>query len=168
MNKPERIFKIEQMIAARKVVSFREMLDELEVSPATLKRDLEYLRSRMKTPIDYDRDANGYRFAGKGGEAARVEFPGLWFNASEAAALLTMQHLLSELQPGLLRRHIEPLNERLRALLESADHSFEEIQRRVRILHMGRRAALPKFFEIAANARARSAVMRVAERTETT
>jgi len=152
MNKPERIFKIEQMIAARKVVSFREMLDELEVSPATLKRDLEYLRSRMKTPIDYDRDANGYRFAGAGGVPARVEFPGLWFNASEAAALLTMQHLLSELQPGLLRRHIEPLNERLRALLESADHSFEEIQRRVRILHMGRRAALPKFFEIAANA----------------
>lgn len=152
MNKPERIFKIEQMIAARKVVSFREMLRELEVSPATLKRDLEYLRSRMKTPIDYDRDANGYRFAGAGGAPARVEFPGLWFNAAEAAALLTMQHLLSELQPGLLRRHIEPLKERLRALLESADHSFEEIQRRVRILHMGRRAALPKFFEIAANA----------------
>ena len=152
MNKPERIFKIEQMIAARKVVSFREMLRELEVSPATLKRDLEYLRSRMKTPIDYDREANGYRFAGAGGAPARVEFPGLWFNASEAAALLTMQHLLSEMQPGLLRRHIEPLSERLRALLESADHSFEEIQRRVRILHMGRRAAPPKFFEIAANA----------------
>ncbi len=152
MNKTERIFKIEQMISARTLASFREMRDELEVSPATLKRDLEYLRSRMKTPIVYDRDANGYRFAGKRGEAARVEFPGLWFNASEAAALLTMQHLLSELQPGLLRRHIEPLKERLRALLESADHSFEEIQRRVRILHLGRRAPLPKFFEIAANA----------------
>jgi predicted DNA-binding transcriptional regulator YafY len=152
MNKTERIFKIEQMISARKLASFQEMLDELEVSPATLKRDLEYLRSRMKTPIVYDRDANGYRFAGKRGEAARVEFPGLWFNAAEAAALLTMQHLLSELQPGLLRRHIEPLQERLHALLESADHSFAEIQRRVRILHLGRRAPLPKFFEIAASA----------------
>ena len=59
MNKPVRIFKIEQMIAARKVVSFKEMLRELEVSPATLKRDREYLRSRMKTPSDYDREANG-------------------------------------------------------------------------------------------------------------
>ena len=57
MNKTERIFKIEQMIAARLTVTFKEMLDELEVSRATLKRDLEYLRSRMKTPIDYDRDA---------------------------------------------------------------------------------------------------------------
>lgn len=61
MNKTERIFKIEQLIAARKLVSFQTLLDELEVSRATLKRDLEYLRSRMKTPIVYDREANGYR-----------------------------------------------------------------------------------------------------------
>jgi len=152
MNKTERIFKIEQLIAARKLVSFQTLQDELEVSRATLKRDLEYLRSRMKTPIVYDRDANGYRLGGKRGETARVEFPGMWFNASEAAALLTMQHLLSDLQPGLLARHVEPLLERLKSLLESADHSFSEIQRRVRIIHLGRRAPQPKFFETAAAA----------------
>ena len=65
MNKTERIFKIEQVITARKVISFQALLDELEVSRATLKRDLEYLRSRMKAPIVYDREANGYRFGGK-------------------------------------------------------------------------------------------------------
>lgn len=152
MNKTERIFKIEQLIAARKVVSFDTMLGELEVSRATLKRDLEYLRSRMKTPITYDREVNGYHFGRKRGEAERVEFPGLWFNAAEAAALLTMQHLLAELQPGLLKRHVEPLEERLKSLLASADHSFAEIRRRVRILHIGRRAPQPKFFEIVAAA----------------
>ena len=35
---------------------------ELEVSRATLKRDLEYLRERMQAPIVYDRFDNGYRF----------------------------------------------------------------------------------------------------------
>jgi predicted DNA-binding transcriptional regulator YafY len=152
MNKTERIFKIEQLIAARKIVSFDTLLAELEVSRATLKRDLEYLRSRMKTPITYDREANGYHFGRKRGEAERVEFPGLWFNAAEAAALLTMQHLIEDLQPGLLKRHIEPLEERLKSLLASADHSFAEIKRRVRILHLGRRAPQPKFFEVAASA----------------
>jgi predicted DNA-binding transcriptional regulator YafY len=152
MNKTERIFKIEQLIAARHLVPFRELREELEVSRATLKRDLEYLRSRMKTPIVYDREANGYRIERKRGEPARVEFPGLWFNAQEAAALLTMQHLLAELQPGLLRRHVAPLKERLRSLLESADHSFDEIQRRVKILRLGRRAPPPKYFESAASA----------------
>ena len=152
MNKTERIFKIEQLVASRKVVSFQALLDELEVSRATLKRDLEYLRSRMKAPIVYDREAGGYRLDRKRGEPERVEFPGLWFNAAEAAALLTMQHLLEELQPGLLRRHIEPLKERLKSLLESTDHSFHEIQRRVRILRLGRRAPQPKFFAISAEA----------------
>lgn len=152
MNKTERIFKIEQLISARKLLSFQQLLDETEVSPATLKRDLEYLRSRMKAPIVYDREANGYRFGGEGGAPVRVEFPGLWFNASEAAALLTMEHLLEELQPGLLKRHIEPLKARLKSLLESTDHSYDEIQRRVRILHTGRRAPLNKFFETVANA----------------
>lgn len=152
MNKTERIFKIEQLISARTLVSFRQLRDELEVSPATLKRDLEYLRSRMQAPILYDRDANGYRFGKAGGPVSRVEFPGLWFNAAEAAALLTMQHLLEDLQPGLLQRHVEPLKARLRALLESADHSHDEIQRRVRILHTGRRAPLNKCFETVAGA----------------
>ena len=69
MNKTERIFKIEQLISARTLLSFQQLLDELEVSPATLKRDLEYLRSRMQAPIVYDRDANGYRF-GKAGAPA--------------------------------------------------------------------------------------------------
>ncbi len=41
MNKTERIFKIEQMIASRQVVAFKAMLEELEVSRATLNRDLE-------------------------------------------------------------------------------------------------------------------------------
>ncbi len=152
MNKTERIFKIEQLIAARQVVTFKAMRDELEVSRATLNRDLEYLRSRMKTPIDYDREAGGYRFRQGDGKNQRQEFPGLWFNASEAAALLTMHHLLADIQPGILARHIEPLQERLRVLMESADHSFKEVERRVRIIHLGRREPQPKFFETAASA----------------
>ena len=152
MNQTERFFRIEQLIAARRNVTFQALMDELEVSRATLKRDLEYLRSRMKVPIVYDREAGGYRLDGKQGEGGRVEFPGLWFNASEAAALLTMQHLLTSLQPGLLARHVEPLLERLQSLLGSADHSFREIRRRVKIIHLGRRAPPPKFFEIAAGA----------------
>lgn len=152
MNKTERIFKIEQLIAARRVMSFQALLDELEVSRATLKRDIVYLRDRMRAPIVYDREVGGYRLDRASGKPDRVEFPGLWFNASEAGALLTMQHLLKELQPGLLARHVEPLLERLNLLLESADHSYKEIKRRVRIIHLGRRAPQLKFFEVAASA----------------
>ena len=169
MSQTERLFKIEQLIKARGLVSFTTLLDELEVSRATLKRDLAYLRDRMRAPIIYDRDANGYRFDGRKRETQ--EFPGMWFNASEAHALLTMRHLLANLQPGLLQRHTEPLLERLKALLGSTDHSAAEIERRVRIIHLGRRAGALKFFETVASAlldRRRLAITYYARGTDTT
>lgn len=169
MSQTERLFKIEQLIKVRRVVPFNTLIAELEVSRATLKRDLMYLRDRMRSPIVYDRDASGYRFDERGKRSH--EFPGMWFNASEVYALLTMQHMLANLQPGLLQRHIEPLLERLKALLGSADHSAEEIERRVRIIHLGRRAGELKFFESVAAAllnRRRVALTYYARGTDTT
>ena len=55
--------------------------------------DLGYMRERLNAPIEYDRDANGYRF-GKPAAGPRYGLPGLWFSADEIHALLTMQHLL--------------------------------------------------------------------------
>jgi len=62
MTKTARVYKIEMLIRHRGHVSFATLLDELEVSPATLKRDLQYLRDRLHAPIVYDAFDNGYRF----------------------------------------------------------------------------------------------------------
>ncbi len=121
MNQTERFYKIEQLLHERKAASFRQLLDAVEVSPATLKRDLQYLRDRLNAPIIYDRDANGYRFDVPQRHAPKHQLPGLWFNASEIHALLTMQTLLEEVQPGLLGPHIAPLQTRLKNLLGSQD-----------------------------------------------
>jgi predicted DNA-binding transcriptional regulator YafY len=63
MTKTARAYKIESLIRHRGSISFAQMLAALEVSPATLKRDLEYLRDQLGAPIEYDRDSNAYRFA---------------------------------------------------------------------------------------------------------
>lgn len=62
MTKTARVYKIEMLIRNRGHVSFQALLDELEVSPATLKRDLDYLKDQLGAPIQYDRHLNGYRF----------------------------------------------------------------------------------------------------------
>ena len=148
MDRTERFYKIHQLLAARGTVKLRELLDSLGVSRATFKRDLEYMRDRLNAPIEWDRVAGGYRFAGGDGE--RYQLPGLWFNPSEVRALLTMQHLLADLQPGLLEPHIKPLRARLRALLGSGEHKAEEVERRIRLIHLGaRKVALPHFERVA-------------------
>ncbi len=138
MSINERIYRIDQLLNDRRVVSFQELLDRLEVSPATLKRDLAYMRDRLNAPIIYDKELNGYRFEAN---IQNYSLPGLWFSADEIYALLTMQHLLSNLDTdGLLTKHIKPLQSRLMAMLDDADNSLEEIQKRVKIERMGSRA----------------------------
>ena len=147
MDRTERFYRIDQLLNEKKVVSFSVLEEKLEVSRATIKRDLEYMRNRLNAPIVWDREAGGYKFAGREGGAAQYELPGLWFSAQEVHALLTMQHLLMNLDTGgLLGPHIVPLLSRLQALLGTADDSTVEIHKRIRILGMAaRRLALDHF-----------------------
>ncbi len=133
MDRTERFHLIDQMLANRRVVTRQQFLDALEVSPATFKRDLEYLRDRLMAPIVWDRDARGYRYE-QGADVEQFQLPGLWFNTSEIQALLSMDALLANLQPGVLSSHIEPLRSRIRMLLDEGDHSVDEISRRIRIM----------------------------------
>jgi predicted DNA-binding transcriptional regulator YafY len=149
MDRTERFYKIQQLIHRNKAVPVRRFLEELEVSPATFKRDLEYLRSRLNIPIIWDREANGYRYDPA---AQAQELPGLWFNAEEIYALLAMKQLLENLEPGLLGPHVEPLLARLSAAIGSSEHPAEEVQKRIRILHMARRTLPLKHFQVAARA----------------
>lgn len=94
----------------------------------------------------------GYRYELSSGDAERQPLPGLWFNASEVHALLTMEHLLSNLQPGLLRGQVEPLRSRIRGLLDHGDHAGKEVLRRVRVLSMASRPVENRHFEVVASA----------------
>ena len=141
MSQTERIYEIDRLLKSRSSVTSRSLRETLEVSSATLKRDLSYLRDRLNAPIIYDRNAGGYRLDRDTSAAGKsYELPGLWFSAAEIHALLTMQHLLSNLDSGgLLGPHIKPLLSRLTALLGAADNPSEEVIKRIRILSVGAR-----------------------------
>lgn len=149
MDRTERFYKIDQIINERTLVPFKELQDELEVSRATLKRDLEYMRNRLNAPIVWDRDLGGYRFDKVSPQiGGQYELPGLWFNSSEVHALLTMQHLLANVDPGgILTPHIQPLMSRLNALLGAADNTAEEIRKRILIVGQGKRHMKIEHFE---------------------
>ena len=139
MNRLERFYKIDQLLQDRRVVPRQVFLDELEVSAATFKRDLEYLRDRFQAPVIWDREQNGYRYEFQPG-APKFELPGLWFDEQEAYALLMMHHLLSSLdQGGLIGPQIAPLLARLDTILDRTGESADEMRHRVRILSIGNR-----------------------------
>ncbi len=137
MTKTARLYKIEQLIRLRGSVGFAQLIEALEVSPATLKRDLAYLRDQLGAPIDYDRDSNGYRFATPTGAAARPgarhELPGLWFSERELYSLLMAHQLLAGLDAD-------------------GDDDAKALMKRVRIVSALRRPVAPECFERMAEA----------------
>lgn len=147
MDRTERFYRIEMLIRSRGSVSFRTLLDELEISPATLKRDLQYLRDRMDAPIVYDADTNGYHL----GDAARQrvsQLPGVWFSEPEIHALLTMHQLVRGLdEGGVLARHLQPLLDKLHGMLGATEAQAAELMQRVRIAGTARRPVPPQWFE---------------------
>ena len=163
MDRTERFYRIELLIKRQSGVSFEQLLAELEVSPATLKRDLQYLRDRMDAPIVYARDENVYRFAdGAGlstgaaertGTARRHELPGVWFSEKELHALLTMHQLIAGLDDGgVLGRHLQPLLDKLHGMLGATGTEAQALMRRVRTVNPARRPVPSRFFEEAVSA----------------
>jgi len=164
MDRTERFYRIELLIKRQSGVSFEQLLSELEVSPATLKRDLQYLRDRMDAPIVYARDENVYRFAdgaaaaANGGPSTRPgskthELPGVWFSEKELHALLTMHQLIAGLDDGgVLGRHLQPLLDKLHGMLGASGDEAQALMRRVRIVNPAKRAVASRWFEEAVSA----------------
>jgi predicted DNA-binding transcriptional regulator YafY len=149
MDRTERFYKIKELLRQRHVVSFAMLMAELEVSRSTLKRDMAYLSTRLNNPIAWSREAGGYRLVESASAADKThELPGLWFSATEIHALLTMHHLLAHVdRGGLLTPHIEPLMQRLGALLGHEEDDAAQVRRRVHIIGLAQRAVQPKYFQ---------------------
>ena len=152
MNKTARLYKIESLIRLRGQVSFAVLQEELGVSAATLKRDLDCLRVQLGAPIEYQRDVNAYAFGGgsTGDQRSRKhELPGLWFNERELYSLLMAHQLISGLDnEGMLSRHLQPLLDRIHELLGPGGQSdAKALMKRVKIISALRRPVASEFFE---------------------
>ena len=148
MTPAERLYRLKYLLDRHHCLPTNRLLVELEVSPATLKRDIAHLRDRMNAPVVFDRERGGYCLdAAHALAGVQYELPGLWLSADEIHALLTMQHLLANLDAGgLLEPHITPLLARLGKLLGGGAPSPAELARRIRVQTVGaRQVKLPHF-----------------------
>ena len=139
MSDMERLHKIKYMIQARQYVPLQDFLGELEISKATFKRDLEYLRSRMNASIIYDRFHGGYCFD-KQSIGSKVELPGLWFSEEEVTALALTQYLLAGLdRGGIIEPHIAPLTSIIDGILGQGETPAKELRKRIKVFGMSAR-----------------------------
>jgi predicted DNA-binding transcriptional regulator YafY len=116
MAEIDRYYAYQSLFTGRTAVPKSEILKKLEISSATFKRDLAMFRDRLNTPILYDRDLGGYKLENPEG---LQQLPGMWFSQEEALALMTIQTMIGQLEPGLLGPKLKPLQTRLNKILET-------------------------------------------------
>ncbi len=145
MNSFQRIYQLHRILASRtQPVSHQVLEERLECSRATVNRTIESLRLYFNAPLVYDRERNGYYYDAQVNGV--FELSGIWFDANELYALLTVQQLLEQIQPRLLDIQLKPVKDRLEKILASRHLSNHEINSRIRIPSMmGRNTALPYF-----------------------
>lgn len=157
MSQNERIYKIDQLLSNHTYVTIPEFLERLEISLATFKRDIAYMRDRLNAPIDFNRDLGGYQMTKQNQFGDRYELPGLWFTSEEIYALITMQQLLQNLDgSGLLGGHIKPLLSRLQMILNQDGQVLEDIEQRIKVKNVGYRKFQIEHFPLIATATIKS------------
>jgi predicted DNA-binding transcriptional regulator YafY len=144
MDRTERFYRIRRLLLEKGALTRRQVEEELEVSHSTFKRDIEYMRDRLNVPILWSAERQAYVLDP---EAEAEELPGVWFTPGEVYALLEIEHLLGQLEPGLLGRQLEPLKVRLSQVIEAGESGHCEIRRRIKVLPMGTRRVDRDVFE---------------------
>jgi predicted DNA-binding transcriptional regulator YafY len=148
MSEIDRLYRYKNLLSSRRAMARTELLHELEVSPATFKRDLAKLRDRLNTPIVFDRDLGGYRLE----KSDATELPGIWFTQDEILALMTIQSMIEQLEPSILGPKLKPVRKRLDDMLNSQGLDTDQLTQRVRAVHAGKRNLTLAAFEIVAKA----------------
>lgn len=152
MTQLERLCRLKQYFDDGRCIDKYTLMREFEISAASLKRDLAFLRDRMNAPIVFDRSRGGYHLDQTSSQVGRRhELPGLWLNAHEIEALLTLQHLLDHLDAGaLLGPHIQRFSNRIAKLLDDTLTPASNIRQRIRLHRMAARPLpLPCFQAVA-------------------
>ena len=145
----DRVYKYKALFNRKRTVTKQAILDEFEISEATFKRDLDKMRDFYNYDIVYDRFENVYKLQN---EDQAYELPGLVFTQKELLALLTIQNMITELEPGLLGPKLQPLQERMADLLSSEGLDSDSLTKRVRAVHAGKRKLELKCFQSLAQA----------------
>lgn len=105
-----RLVRLANILQRGRPVGRKSLEDELEISRATLTRDIAILRDQLNMPIAFDRYAEGYILA-KDSESLgpRYQLPGIWLSDKQAFAVLALTNIVMAFGSDLLRSTLQPL-----------------------------------------------------------
>ena len=159
MSQMERIYVIHRLLETNRAVPLSRIMDQLEISRATAKRDLQFMRDRLLAPIEYDPELRGYRYwteRSEGNEGGappqRYQLPGVWLTSAEMTALLLLRDFVEQLDSRLLADALGPALKKTESLLNAGKVKQKDIRKRFRMMVARHRPVNDQIFRIVSTA----------------
>ena len=133
MERAQRITRINAMISRPQGASMAQMIEELELSRATVNRDLQHMRDQMNAPIVWDRYQGVYRLEATGQAGPTYMVPGLWLTSAQAYAFLTLHNMVEKIAPNVLGPFLMPMRVVLKEMLGKSDFPLLGLDRKIEI-----------------------------------
>lgn len=159
MGNMERIYLIHQMLESGRPVTLQRIMEKLEISKATAKRDIQFMRDRLRAPIVYDRGSGCYRYDPQEPSpwdarltSERYQLPGIWLTSTEMTALLLIRDFLMQLDSRLLTEALAPAMKKIEALIGANRVREKDFRKRFRVLAARHRPVDDQIFRIVSTA----------------
>lgn len=133
MERAQRMARINALVSRPLGVTMAQLIEELEVSRATINRDIEMLRSQLNTPIIWDHETYSYHLDARSGVGDRYMLPGVWLTPEQAYAFLTLNNMVEQMAPSLLGPFLMPMRSMLKEMLGQAEFPLYRLNEKIEI-----------------------------------
>lgn len=150
MDKRDKLYELHRIFkqARGRRISKAELLERLEYSDSTLKRQITALRDKYGAPLEYDNERHGWYYQ----DGISFELPGLWFNEQELYSLLVLEQLLENIDAGLVSEQLSIAKDRIKLLLSTKIDLDKNIGDKLRLVNVFQREINKNIFKEIAKA----------------
>ena len=123
----ERYYWFHEQIKCNKHPNSKLLAEKFEVSQKTAQRDIEFMRDRIGTPLEYSHADRGYYYTDKG-----YELPPIWLNESELVAFILAKRLATAIPDRNLKNSLSTfLNKFSSRVSEKVVFNLDDIQDKI-------------------------------------
>jgi len=121
---------------ARYPISKSQLQEKLECSAATVERYLTELRDTYGQKVEYIREHKGYQLVLNDND---IELPSHLFTSQEINAILLVDQLIDELEPGFLKDDMQSVKQHLNRIKGNFSVKQSLSEKRIRMINIGKR-----------------------------
>jgi len=138
----ERFIWFDTWVRAGKHPNATSLAAKFEVSAKTAQRDIEFMRYRLRCPLEYDSKKKGYYY-----EDGTFQLPMVYLSSEELLALMLAKKILEDISGGYLGEEITSIVEKITNVLNKHSARGNDMAESVSFQSVGHSPAPEKVFK---------------------